>query len=191
MRALLPFICLLFLFLPQGVVAEPYRYSLSVYGAQLTSNNFEDFFLGKKIAPRNSYLATIALARRLGGWRDRLSYELEGQLVKHFKLQDHWEFNLLGVLRWERFPWDRWIDSSAAFGLGGSWATQKPKIELDNDGTTAQLLVYWMLELAVVPVKSQPQIELFGRVHHRSDAFGLVADDGGSNALALGVKYRF
>jgi len=191
MRALFPIICLLVLFLPQSVAAESFRYSLSVYGAQMTNNHFEHFLTGKKVETRASYLMAVALAQRLGGWRDQLSYEVEGQLVKHFDLQTHWEFNLLGVLRWEQFPWDRWLDSSVAFGIGPSWATEKPQIELDNDGTTAQLLVYWMLELAIVPVTSQPQIELFSRIHHRSDVFGLVAEDGGSNALALGVKYRF
>jgi hypothetical protein len=29
------------------------------------------------------------------------------------------------------------------------------------------------------------------RLHHRSDGFGLVAEDGGSNALCAGVRYRF
>jgi hypothetical protein len=29
------------------------------------------------------------------------------------------------------------------------------------------------------------------RLHHRSEAFGLVADEGGSNALVFGFKQRF
>jgi hypothetical protein len=33
--------------------------------------------------------------------------------------------------------------------------------------------------------------KLITRIHHRSDAFGLVADGGGSNALAVGLKWRF
>jgi hypothetical protein len=116
---------------------------------------------------------------------------LEGQLVKHFNLQSHWEFNLLGILRWEKFLWDPWLDTSMAFGLGASCATDKPKIEIQNDGETARTLVYLMFELAVVPLESQPQWEIITRIHHRSNAFGLIAEDGGSNALALGLRYSF
>jgi hypothetical protein len=29
------------------------------------------------------------------------------------------------------------------------------------------------------------------RLHHRSEAFGVVADEGGSNALVIGLKQRF
>ncbi len=29
------------------------------------------------------------------------------------------------------------------------------------------------------------------RLHHRSEAFGLVADEGGSNAMVIGLKQRF
>jgi len=171
--------------------AQNRPYALSLYGGQLTTNHFEDFFESDELNFKNSYLLAIALAQHLGQWDGKLSYELEGQVVKHVKLQNHWEFNLLGVVRWEKFVWDNWLDTSTAFGLGASYATKKPKIEIENDGETAHLLVYWMLELAVVPFKSHPQWELITRIHHRSDAFGLVADDGGSNALAFGLKYHF
>ncbi len=173
------------------VFAEQGDYAFNLYIGQMTSNHFDDFFLGEDADFEDSYLLAATLARRLGGYQDLLSYEVEGQLVKHFDLQDHWEFNALGVLRWEPFFWDRWLETSAAFGLGGSYATEKPQVEIDNDGETSRFLVYWMLELAVAPFSARPDLELIARIHHRSDAFGLVADDGGSNALALGIKYRF
>ena len=171
--------------------AEKYPYALSVYTGQMTSNNFEDFFTEEAVNFKDSYLLAISLARNLGHWKDKLSYEVEGQLVKHFNRQKHWEFNLLGILRWEKFFWDDWLETSAAFGLGPSYATEKPEIEIENDSETARFMVYWVVELAIAPFKSQPQLELITRIHHRSDAFGLVADDGGSNALAVGFKYRF
>lgn len=182
----------LFLFVcPLELGAEQKRTALTLYGARMTVNDWQDFFTPEKVQWQDSYLVALSLSRTLGGWRERLSYAVEGQVVKHFKEQDHWEFNLLGVLRWHPFPWDRWLETSAAFGLGPSWATRKPEIEIRNDGETDRLLVYWMLELAVAPLRETPRLEIVSRIHHRSDAYGLVAEDGGSNALGLGLRYRF
>ncbi len=157
----------------------------------MTNNKWEEFFTSDEIDDEDSYLLAVTLAKRLGGFRQLLSYEVEGQVVRHFKLQDHWEFNALGVLRWESFFWDDWLDTSVAFGMGPSFATEKPKVELQNDGETAQFLLYWMLELAIAPIPSRPDLELLTRIHHRSNVYGLLADNGGSNALAVGFRYRF
>ncbi len=178
------------LLLSTSASAETRPYFLTVYGAQMTNNHWDDFF-GTRLDFADSYLLTVALAKRLGGFRDYLSYEVEGQLVKHFHEQDHWEFNALATLRWEKFFWDKWLDTSVAFGLGPSYATEKPPIEVANDGDSAKFLLYWMMELAIVPLKRQPQVELLTRIHHRSNGYGLFAEEGGSNALACGVRYRF
>ncbi len=91
--------------------------------------------------------------------------------------------------RWEPFPWDEVVDTSLAFGIGPSYASSKPKVEVANDGDSRRLLVYWMMEIEVgVPDKSWSAIF---RLHHRSGAFGLVADEGGSNAMVIGLKQRF
>ncbi len=67
-----------------------------------------------------------------------LSCELEAQVDKYFGDQDHWEFNLpIIVFRWHRFPWDRYVATSFAWGIG------------------------------------------------------TVAEDGGSNAVCGGIRYRF
>lgn len=183
---------LIVLFITAGPCsAQRYPYALSLYGGQMTTNHVEDFFTDNRLNFKDSYLLALTLAKHLGRFSNQLNYELEGQIVKHVKFQDHWEFNLLGVLRWDNFFWDDWLETSTAFGLGASYATAHPEVEIENDGETANLLVYWMLELAVAPFKSLPQWEWLARIHHRSDAFGLVADDGGSNALAFGVRYRF
>ena len=178
------------LLLSTSIQAETRPYFLTVYGAQMTNNRWDEFF-SRQFDFVDSYLVTVALAKRLGGFRDYLSYEVEGQLVKHFSLQNHWEFNALATLRWEKFFWDKWLDTSVAFGLGPSYATEKPPIEVANDGDSAKFLLYWMLELAIVPLKNRPQVELLTRIHHRSNAYGLMAEEGGSNALAFGFRYQF
>jgi hypothetical protein len=35
------------------------------------------------------------------------------------------------------------------------------------------------------------RVALITRIHHRSNAFGLIAEAGGSNAVAMGLKVKF
>lgn len=166
-----------------------YLFALNLYAGRLTSNNWEEFFTSE-LDFKDSYLVTAALARRIGGYGDKASFEIEGQIVKHFNIQTHWELNALVAARWEAFWWDDILDTSVAFGLGPSFASDEPEIETENDGNTSRFMMYWMLELAI-GLPDYPRVALITRIHHRSDAFGLVADGGGSNALAFGLKWRF
>ena len=184
------FILLLLGFVP-AKAEEPQR-AFSLFAGHLTSNNWDELFSVNEVDWVDSYFLAAALSQRLGGYQDLLSYEVEGQLVRHFHLQNNWEFNALGVLRWEPFWWDDWLDTSLAYGLGFSYATEKPVVEREKAGkTTARFLVYWMLELAFVPYAKRPDIEWFFRIHHRSSGYGLLAEEGGSNALATGLRYSF
>ena len=49
---------------------------------------------------------------------------------------------------------------------------------------------YMLVELEFV-LPSHPNIAAIIRIHHRSNAFEIVADDGVSNALAFGLKFKF
>lgn len=182
----------LFAVLPNAVFcAELSQYSLNIYGAKMTGNNWEEIVTeSDKLDFIDSKMIVVALAKRLGPYQPRLNYEIEGQIVKHFSIQDHWEFNALGVLRWEPFWWDRFIDTSAAFGLGASYATDIPEAEVSIEGDSQRWMAYWMIEVALSLPKA-PQIALITRIHHRSEVFGLVADEGGSNSLAVGLKINF
>ncbi len=183
-----------FQFIPIGVLvpvgcSADHLYALNLYAGRLTSNHWEEFF-SSELDFKDSYLVTVALARRIGGYGDKASFEIEGQIVKHFNVQTHWELNALVAARWEAFWWDDVLDTSVAFGLGPSYATDKPEIETEIDGDTSRLMIYWMLELAL-GLPDYPHVALITRIHHRSDAFGLISDGGGSNALAFGLKWRF
>lgn len=129
-------------------------------------------------------------SREVWSYRDRAGIEIEGQIVKHFDVQDHWEFNILAAGRWKYFPWNRYLNTSVAFGLGPSYASDEPEIEIKNDGDTARFMIYWMMELALA-LPDYPQVAFITRIHHRSNAFGLMTDEGGSNALAFGLKFHF
>lgn len=193
-----PVILILFLLLAAllalpvvNVRAEELPWSINLYGGQLTSNHWEELLNPtSEIDFNDSYLAALTLSRTFARWRDRASFEAEGQVVKHFNFQEHWEFNILATARWEAFPWDRYLDTEFAFGIGPSYATEVPLTEIANEGDSEKLLVYWMMELAF-SLPDKPRWALIGRIHHRSEAYGLFAEEGGANALALGLKYRF
>jgi len=130
--------------------------------------------------------ASARLARPLPG----LSLETEIQIVRHFGDQEHWEANLpVMTARWLDFPWSERLDTSAAFGLGLSFASEVPATEAALEGGSEQVLAYWMIAFdAGLPDRSW---RLAARLHHRSTAFGTFGDEGGSNALVLGLKRLF
>jgi len=166
-------------------------YALSVYGGRITDNEIGDFAVGfLDLDFEDSYLVALALARRIATYNELASFEVEGQIVKHFDRQDHWEFNGLLIARWEAFFWDRYLDTSLAAGIGPSYATDVPEIEVQRSGESQRLQVYMLVELELA-LPSHPNIAAIIRIHHRSNAFGIVADDGVSNALALGLKFRY
>lgn len=164
--------------------------AVALYGGRLTNEKWE-----QAISPGADYSdATIVVVA--GSWTfarlfgDKLSCELEAQVGKYFGDQDHWEFNLpiLGF-RWHRFPWDDTLATSFAWGIGPSYATQIPEVELETNDESSRWLIYWFGELALGPPAGVWEVLL--RLHHRSDGFGTVAEDGGSNALCAGLRYHF
>ena len=165
-------------------------FALAIYGGQLTEEKWE-----KAISPEADFAdATIVVAA--GSWTfyrffdGKLSGELEAQVGKYFGDQHHWEFNLpiLG-LRWHRFPWEEFLATSFAWGIGPSYATSVPEIEVEASSDSSRWLIYWFGEFSIGPPTARWEILM--RLHHRSDGFGTVAGDGGSNALCAGIRYRF
>ncbi|MCZ6637227.1 MAG: hypothetical protein O7C66_03425 [Alphaproteobacteria bacterium] len=163
--------------------------AVSIFGGWMTDNRWEEVFTPWELDFRDSALVGMAGSRRIWRYDDDISFEIEGQIIRHFGDQDHWEFNLPFIVRWETFPWNDIIDTSVAFGLGPSYASKVPKDESAMDGESQHWLVYWVFELAM----GLPETDWSGvfRLHHRSGAFGIVADKGGSNVLAVGLRRQF
>lgn len=57
-------------------------------------------------------------------------------------------------------------------------------------GQSATILYYLAPEIAVSH-DEHPEWEAFGRLQHRSGGFGTIANIDGSNALTLGLRYKF
>jgi hypothetical protein len=166
-------------------------FAATVYGGRMTDGDFGEALTGNAEFI-DAYVMVGALSWTFARfYDDALSFELEGQVGKWFGDSDHLEFNLPVAIRWSKFPWNHYVATSLAYGLGPSYATEEPEAEIDVHGTTHQFLIYWFAELALGPPESSWAGVL--RIHHRSGAFGLVSDrgDGGSNTLCIGIKYRF
>jgi hypothetical protein len=178
--------------LPAAAQADVGDWYTTVYGARIaTQPGWEDLILdafGTEFA--DAYLAAAAVSREYAKRKEgALTFEAEGQVVKYFHEQTHWEFNAVPiVLRWNRFPWSETVRTSAAFGLGLSYATDLPPVEVQLEGESHKWLIYWVMELTAGPVHSPWSVSL--RLHHRSVAYGLMGDQGGMNAIGLGLRYR-
>ncbi len=139
----------------------------------------------------DSVLIGAAINRRVFKLTRHFAIEFEGQIVRHFRKQDHWEFNGLGLIRYLTFPWDRYVDTSLAAGNGLSFATSTPEIERDDDKRTSQLLNFLTFELDFT-LPQYPAWTLSTRLHHRSSIYGtFFGARAGSNFLATGLKYNF
>jgi hypothetical protein len=186
-------IALTLLLMPLYALAADGDWATTVYGARIsTQPGWEDLIIdapGTEFA--DSYLLVGAVSRQYAHRYDgALAIEWEGQAVRHFGDQSHWEFNAIPVvLRWQRFPWSERFSSSAAFGLGLSYSTSMPEVEVELEGESHRTLVYWVIELTAGPRDANWSVT--ARLHHRSVAYGLMGEEGGMNAVGLGLRYRF
>jgi hypothetical protein len=179
----------------EGREARPKpQWSTTFYAGPLSGEaGWEDVMFNPVLSKYvGAYLVAATVSRTYGRPRrgGALQLEAEGQVAYNFGAQDHWEFNAVPIVaRWSRLPWSHRFDSSVAFGLGLSYATELPPVEVALEGESHQLLIYWVAEITAGPLASPWEVSL--RLHHRSVGYGLFGEDGGMNAVGLGLRYTF
>ena len=193
---------------PLSKARAPYDWSVALYGAAWTDIRFTSIptdlaqgrgrFENTQIVGLvvNRHLADVSAGmpftrRRLEG----ISWEAEGQLIKHFGLEDNWEVTGAIVARTGEFALPFHQSLNLAWGNGLSYALEPPIYERGPTHTRGidppQLLWHMSLEADVTPAAS-PNVSVFFRVHHRSGVYGLIAPRGtGSNFIGLGARVRF
>ena len=140
----------------------------------------------------DSYLVTGAYTRAYRESHEgALRTEFEVNLTYNFGEQDHLELNFAPIsLRWQRFPWDKYLHTAVAFGVGLSYAFDYPMVEYELENDTKQLLIFWLMEITAGPREGPWSAVL--RLHHRSPGWGAMGvADGGMNAPSLGFRYEF
>jgi hypothetical protein len=175
-----------------GEVARPN--AVTVYAARISEERTWQHVVRNPFGAdyADAYLVAGSFAR---AWTEEfdggLRVESELNVARNFGDQHHWELNVAPIqLRWQRFPWSARLRTTAAFGLGVSYATELPEAELAIEGDTRQWLIFWIFELTAGPADRPWSVAL--RLHHRSTGWGLMGtDDGGMNAPGLGFRYEF
>ena len=168
------------------------KWFASIYAGQYSNTALNEIIRLNTDFER-SHVYVVSLGKELGVYKDLIGYELEGQVAWHSGMQHHEEVNCAFTLRWLPFPWDKYLDTSFAFGNGLSWATDEPELEIreGDENKSNQLLYYILVELAFA-FPRQPQWNLFVRIHHRSSVFGVIDNiTTGSNFVGLGLRYKF
>ena len=100
-------------------------FAVTVYGGRMTDDAFENTLVGQADFV-DAYVVVGALSWTFARYfEDALSFELEGQIGKWFGDQKNLEFNLPVAIRWSKFPWNRYVDTSFAYGIGPSYATRE------------------------------------------------------------------
>lgn len=188
-------LCLHLLLLSPLVQADPQErlWAVTAYTTYLTDAPLEDVITGQADYDSDYQLFALAVSKTIPVKDDDYDFEWEVQLAKHTKGQDHIELNGLYAVRWYPFPWDDFLDTSFAAGIGLSYASKEPPFEAENndDHKAEKLLGYILLEAEFQP-KSWDNISIVIRSHHRSGAGGLFNGiTGAYNSLGLGLKYRF
>ena len=171
-----------------GAFAEETEWAVTLLGGRYSGKEFRDIFDGDGF--KDSYTAGLSISYQFTDWGKHMRWELEGQMLQHFGEQKMVEFVGSINVRWITFPWDRYLDTSVAFGGGLSVTSEVPELEKRDPRSSeaATLLHYLLLEAAVGLPNSD--WSLVGRIHHRSGIFGLFSHSG-SNLLEIGVRYRF
>ncbi|KLK90340.1 hypothetical protein AA309_26100 [Microvirga vignae] len=114
--------------------------------------------------------------------------EIEGQVLRHFGDQSHWEGTLALMFRTGQIPLFGGLSVNLAFGEGLSYASEPPGLEGSDRVEPVRLLNYLAFE-AEFSHSSLPGVYFVPRIHHRSGVFGLFADKGsGSNFIGAGIR---
>ena len=165
-------------------------WAITLYSGRLTDSKLSGTAIGN-FNFEDAYFIDLGLSRRLYTFQDYFNFEIEGQIAKHFEDQDNWEFCVLAYLRWLLFPWNEYLNTSFAAGVGLSYATSVPAIEAKRYDDTSQFLGALMFEFAF-SLPHVPQWSLVTGIHHRSGAGGVFNGvHGASNAYVIGIRYNF
>ncbi len=178
------------------------RTSLAFHFGLLTPQAFTELYTGPNEFVAANILA-MSLSRELfsvGHVFDiprlqPLKLEVEGTSALHWGTWDteqtFMEFAASLNIRWHRFPWNKYVLTTAGFGEGVSVTTELPSYEDRINNKTAHFLNFLMFDITFA-LPEYPNVALLLRLHHRSGIFGLISGvRGGSDFFTAGLKYTF
>ncbi len=119
-----------------------------------------------------------------------LTFEWESLYAKHWGTSEFHELGTAIYARWNRFPWNSYIKTSFAVGIGPS-ITSKAAFYEPNKGLRSRVLMQLNFEINLYS-PADPRWALLFRIQHRSGVFNLINSvRGGSNFLTIGIRRQF
>ncbi|MFC4171821.1 hypothetical protein ACFOYU_07105 [Microvirga sp. GCM10011540] len=114
--------------------------------------------------------------------------EIEGQVLRHFGSQSHWEGTVAIMFRTGQIPLFGGLSVNFAVGEGLSYASERPALEGSFRVEPTRFLNYLAFE-AEFSHASLPGVYFVPRIHHRSGIFGVIAPrESGSNFIGAGLR---
>ena len=89
------------------------KYSVFAYVGEYHHRHIHQILTGDTNSG-NTYVWSLAATRHLYDFNEDLSLEFEINTAYHTRKQHHWEINSSLNLRWHRFPWDQYVNTSFA-----------------------------------------------------------------------------
>ena len=106
-----------------------HKWFLTLYGGPSTQSDLENTLVFNMRYEDDTYIAVAALAREFWRYENWISFEVEGQVGKYFGNEHQWQFNGLIIGRWNRFPWDEYLDTSFAVAMDYPTTLKLPKLK--------------------------------------------------------------
>jgi len=128
----------------------------------------------------------------LGHFGDYVSVETEAGAAYRFGEESQEEFWGSLYFRYDGFPWNDTVYTTAAINTGLSILTETSEFEKDrSNDQSSQVLHNFSPEITIANPDNK-NLEFVLRLHHRSGIFGTI--DGvhsGSTFVATGIRFRF
>ena len=172
--------------------SEKSEWTTTFYSAKISNGTLHEL-LQFESEITNNKIYILALTRKLNTFYKKFDWEVEGQISKNVgPRQKNWELNIPIIIRWNILNFQRKILKSFAAGVGLSYASKPPEYEIDLQGDSSKLLLYSMVEIDFF-LPNYPSLFFVARIIHRSTMFQFFNKNirGASNALGIGLKYRF
>lgn len=136
------------------------------------------------------YFASTSLARTVATIGDYVSIEPEVGVGKRFGDADELEIWGALYLRWLKFPWDEYVDTTIAVSTGLNYATSLSGLEEARAGGDSSKLLHYFSPEITLALPDHPNYSLGIRLHHRSSA-GIFDGGGGFQYLMGGLRRHF
>ena len=119
-----------------------------------------------------------------------LTFEWEGLYALHWGTSEFHELGGAIYARWNRFPWNNYIKTTFAVGMGPSITSKTAHYEPHN-GLRSRVLMQLNFEINLYS-PAYPRWALLFRIQHRSGVLNLINSiRGGSNFLTIGIRRQF